>query len=153
MKMNRYSVMRIVIIFTVVIQSAAERRARHRACLAPPFFVRPLRWCALTWGTVRPHGRGQIVWFQNTDDMEVQSDPKFNKKMTQKTDPRSGTPSAPGPPRRGTPWGGGLIFQVFEGLGDLSRFGRVLRPVLHGSWDEKVANMAPSWPPKSSQYR
>ena len=47
----------------------------------------------------------------------------------------------------------GVIFEVFEALGGLGRFGRVLRPVLHGSWEEKVANMAPSWPPKSSQHR
>ena len=47
----------------------------------------------------------------------------------------------------------GVIFEVFEALGGLGRFGRVLRPVLHGSWEENVANMAPSWLPKSSQHR
>ena len=47
----------------------------------------------------------------------------------------------------------GVVFEVFEALGGLGRFGRVLRPVLHGSWEENVANMAPSWPPKSSQHR
>ena len=47
----------------------------------------------------------------------------------------------------------GVIFEVFEALGGLGRFGRVLRPVLHGSWVENVANMAPSWLPKSSPHR
>ena len=47
----------------------------------------------------------------------------------------------------------GIIFEVFEALAGLGRFGRVLRPVLHGSWVENVANMAPSWLPKSSQHR
>ena len=55
---------------------------------------------------------------------------------------------------RGTPsacfW---VIFKVFEALGGLSRFGRVLRLVLQGSWKKIVSKMAPSCPSKSSQHR
>ena len=50
----------------------------------------------------------------------------------------------------------GVIFVIFEPLGGLGRFGRMLRPVYHGSWEENVAKMILRYPsqsgPKSIEF-
>ena len=56
---------------------------------------------------------------QNTDDMEVQSEPKITLKNDPKTDPRRGIPSAWGRPRRGTPSARGRLEGLLGALGRL----------------------------------